>query len=161
MKLEFNSYLWANTQFEFACSLAFSWSLSRLYKPNSVRPCSQFFADIRRRCCQLCCQMYSTTRRGKKETHGTLSVVSRVYVRNSGGPHTGCETGCFLLFASVHSVLKLPHFDRFLSSFSAKYRRRCYMGCYIFSIRSGLPHALFRRMNHPSVHAPRPISAVH
>ena len=26
--------------------------------------------------------------------------------------HTGCETGCFLLFAGVHSVLKLPHFVR-------------------------------------------------
>jgi len=71
--------------------------------------------------------------------------------------HTGCETGCFLLFAGVHSVLKLPHFVRFLSSFPAKYRRRCYMGCYIFGIRSSLPHALFRRINHPAVHAPQPI----
>jgi hypothetical protein len=75
--------------------------------------------------------------------------------------HTGCETGCFLLFAGVHSVLKLPRFVRFLSSFPAKYRRRCYMGCYIFSNRSGLPRALFRRINHPAVHAPRPISTRH
>jgi len=71
--------------------------------------------------------------------------------------HTGCETGCFLPFAGVLSVLKLPHFVRFLSSFSARYRRRCYMGCYIFGIRSGLPHALFRRINHPVVNAPQPI----
>src|SRR6266480_5687447 len=72
--------------------------------------------------------------------------------------HTGCETGCFWLFAGVLSVLKLPHFVRFLSSFSTRYRRRCYMGCYIFSIHSGLPHALFRRIHLIAVHAPQPIS---
>jgi hypothetical protein len=69
--------------------------------------------------------------------------------------HTGCEMGCFLLFAGVLFVLKLPHFVRFLSSFSARYRRRCYMRCYIFSIRSGLSSAPFRRINHPALHAPQ------
>ena len=55
-------------------------------------------------------------------------------------------------------MLKSPHFVRFLSSFSAKYRRRCYMGCYIFSFLSGLPHALFEQMHLLAVHALQPIS---
>jgi hypothetical protein len=55
-------------------------------------------------------------------------------------------------------VLNLPHFVRFLSSFSARDRWPCYMGCSIFNIRSGLPHALFRRIHLLAVYAPQPIS---
>jgi len=55
-------------------------------------------------------------------------------------------------------VLNLPHFVRFLSSFSARDRWPCYMGCSIFNIRSGLPHALFRRIHLLAVYVPQPIS---
>jgi hypothetical protein len=96
-----------------------------------------------------------------EKTSGSLwSCLSSGGVRSkySALPKGRCETGCFLPFAGVLSVLKMPHFVRFLSSFYASYRRHCYMGCYIFCMRSVLPNALFRWIHHSVVRAPQPIS---